>query len=171
MIMERRIFVLAGALALAAVTALPAVAKQKIGAGTFVNGAGVRGLANVELSQLALQRSQNPEVRRLARTIVDDHLHAVDDLFWLAGPEDSKMPKTIDLEQRGIKSRLTTLTGVAFDRAYLQAIATNSARDIALYRTYAKAGGDPGLKEWAAERLPALRKQQQLATATSAALR
>jgi len=144
--------------AFATCTAAPAAAQTS---GSFVTQSARRGLAIAELSALALQRSQHPEVRRLARRMHDGHLQAYDDLLALAGQAGLETPDSIDLEQRGIKSRLATLSGPAFDRAYLAALRTNQERDIALFRGYAKNGEDQGLKDWAAQQLAAARRDQQ----------
>jgi putative membrane protein len=133
----------------------------------FVNSAAHRGLSYVELGELALQRGQHPEVKRLARRLIDDNARSYEDLLWLVAGTDTEAPKTLDLEQRGIKSRLASLSGAAFDRAYLDALRTNQIRDIALYRTYAASGDDPDLKSWAADRLLTLRKQQQWTAAAA----
>lgn len=157
-----------GVVALAALAAASAGAQTgSATSGNFVTQTAQRGLANAELSQLALQRSQNPEVRRLARRLVDDHMRAYDDLLALAGQAGFVTPDSIGLEQRGVKSRLAGLSGAAFDRLYLQAVRTNHEREIALFRTYAKSGEDPGLKDWAAQQLPALRRNQQLTDAVA----
>ena len=161
--MLSRTTMIVGVVALAALAAAQASAEpSNATSGGFVTQTAHRGLANAELSQLALQRSQNPEVRRLAGRLVDQHLRAYDDLLALAGQAGLVTPDSIDLEQRGVKSRLAGLSGAAFDRAYLQALRTNQEREIALFRNYAKSGEDPGLKDWATRQLPTLRRNQQL---------
>lgn len=160
-----------GVVALAALAAANAGAQTgNAASGGFVTQAAQRGLASAELSELALQRSQHPEVRRLARRLVDQHMQAYDDLLALAGQAGFVTPDSLDLEQRGVKSRLAGLSGVAFDRLYLQAIHTNHEREIALFRSYAKSGEDPGLKDWAAQQLPSLRRNQQLTDSVAQAL-
>lgn len=153
------VLVVAGATAVGAQTPSPNTA--------FVAAAAHRGLAYVELGELALQRGRHPEVKRLARRLVDDNLQSYETLLWLVAGTDTEAPKTLDLEQRGIKSRLASLSGAAFDRAYLDALRRNQTRDIALYRTYADKGTDPDLKSWAADRLLALRRHQQWTTAAA----
>ena len=142
-------------------------ASSAASSGSFVTQTARRGLAIAELSDVALQRSQHPEVRRLARRLHDTHMHAYDDLLALAGQAGLETPDSIDLEQRGVKSRLTGLSGAEFDREYLAAIRTNQERDIALFRGYAKSGEDQGLKDWATQQLVALRREQQLTDAVA----
>ncbi len=138
----------------------------------FVDAAIRRNLASLELSQLALQRTTTPAIRRLAQQLERDSAasyEAILEIASAAGP--TRTPDTIDLEQRGIKSRLTSLSGAAFDQGYLAALKTNDDRDIALYRAYAAHGDDDLLKGWAHDRLPAIRQRRQLAEAAALEIR
>jgi putative membrane protein len=139
----------------------------------FVEQAAGRSLAGMELSDLALQRCESPAVRRLARRAHDEQAAAYEALLGVATGASStlKPPSTMDLEQRGVKSRLAGLRGRAFDRAYVQALRTNEDRDIALYRSYAKDGKDEALKVWAADQLTLIRKRRQLIESTLAELK
>jgi len=146
---------------------------QKRSLDQFVSQAAGRSLAGVELSDLALQRSESAAVRRLARRAHDEHAHTFDTLLGLAtgAGVTAAPPETIDLEQRGIKSRLSALSGRAFDRAYVDAIRTNDDRDIALYRTYARDGGDAAFTQWVEEQLTTIRKRRQLIDAAALEIR
>ena len=139
----------------------------------FVERAAGRSLGGMELSELALQRCESPAVRRLARRAHDEQAAAYEALLGVATGASStlKPPSTMDLEQRGVKSRLAGLRGRAFDRAYVQALRTNEDRDIALYRSYAKYGKDEALKTWANDQLTLIRKRRQLIDSTLAELR
>jgi len=135
----------------------------------FLEQAAARSLAGLELSALALDRSDNAAVRRLARRTHDEHAAAYEALLGIAtgAGTTAAPPESIDLEQRGIKSRLTALRGPDFDRAYIQALRTNEDRDIALYRDYTQHGADASLKQWANERLQQIRKRRQLIESTA----
>jgi putative membrane protein len=138
----------------------------------FVSAAVRRNLASLELSQLAIQRTTTPAIRRLAQQLVQDSASSYEALLGIVsevGP--TRTPDTIDLEQRGVKSRLATLSGPAFDQAYLAALKRNDERDIALYRGYAARGDDEMLKSFANDRLPAIRKRRQLAEAAALEIR
>lgn len=135
----------------------------------FVAQSAGRSLAGIELSDLALQRSENAAVRRLARRAHDDHAHTYETLLALATGAglSAAPPETMDLEQRGIKSRLTSLQGRAFDEAYVAALRTNDERDIALYRSFARISKDEAFTAWVDEQLDTIRKRRQLIDATT----
>lgn len=168
-----------GALATAAYAASPAK-KRTVVAPTrattkaprsvdqFVAQSAGRSLAGIELSDLALQRSENAAVRRLARTAHDEHAHTYETLLALAtgAGVSAAPPETLDLEQRGIKARLTSRHGRAFDAAYVDALRANDERDIALYRSFASTTKDEAFKAWVEEQLGTIRKRRQLIDAT-----
>jgi putative membrane protein len=135
----------------------------------FLEQAAGRSLAGMELSDLALQRSGSAVVRRLARRTVVEESQVYEALLGLATGAGTTvvLPDTLDLEQRGIKSRLASLGGAEFDRAYVQALRTNEDRGLALYRAYVHDGKDAVLTTWAADRLRAIRRRQQLAEAAA----
>lgn len=154
-------------------TSIPINATERAPTDVFVETAAGRSLAGMELSELALQRCESPAVRRLARRAHDEHAAAYEALLGVATGATStlKPPSAMDLEQRGVKSKLAGLRGRAFDRAYVQALRTNEDRDIALYRGYAKDGKDEGLKAWAAEQLGMIRKRRQMIEAATLEIR
>ena len=134
----------------------------------FVKEAAQRGLAEVALGNLALERAQNPDVRQFARRIVDERSGANQQLMDLAKSQGVDVPKEMGPEQRNTKARLSTLSGATFDREYMRAAVTDHARDIAELRDYSQNGKNEALKAWAARTLPTLRKHQQLAGAAAA---
>jgi putative membrane protein len=148
-------------------------AAPKLGLDQFIAKAAGRSLAGVELSDLALQRSESASVRRLARRAHDEHAHTYETLLGVAtgAGVTAAPPETIDLEQRGIKSRLSALSGAAFDRAYVDALRTNDDRDIALYRSFSRAGSDAAIKQWVEEQLTTIRKRRQLIESTALEIR
>jgi putative membrane protein len=148
-------------------------AAPKLGLDRFVATAAGRSLAGIELSDLALQRSESAAVRRLARRTHDEHAHTYDTLLGLAtgAGVTATPPETMDLEQRGIKSRLTGLSGAAFDRAYVDALRTNDDRDIALYRAFTRDGADAAVTQWVEEQLATIRKRRQLIESTALEIR
>ncbi len=139
----------------------------------FVAKAAGRSLAGIELSDLALQRSESAAVRRLANRTRADHAHTFETLLGLAtgAGVTAAPPETMDLEQRGVKSRLAALSGQTFDRAYVDAVRTNDERDIALYRSYEGTATDEAVKSWVSEQLTAIRKRRQLIDATGLEIR
>jgi putative membrane protein len=154
---------------LVALTSAATRAADDVPADRFLERAAARSLAGLELSELALQRSESPAVRRLARRAVDEHAATYESILGLAtgAGVTASPPSTLDLEHRGIKARLAGLRGSAFDRAYVDALRTNDDRDIALYRGFARTSPSEALGSWVATQLATIRKRRQLIEVTA----
>ena len=79
---------------------------------------------DVDAGRLALARSQNPEVRRFAQTMVTDHTAVNEAAAALVGrlgvtPAESQISRGLKESAQQTHARLSALQGAAFDQAYL----------------------------------------------------
>jgi putative membrane protein len=119
----------------------------------FLNKAVRDSLTEIALGRLASQKGQREEVKKFGQAMVDSHTAASGDLKALALRRNITWPNDLDAEGKAVHARLTGLSGVAFDRAYMQ-VAVNDHRLIAddLERAMALSQ-DAEIKAWAAEAL------------------
>lgn len=80
---------------------------------------------DVELARLAEERAGREEVRRFAATMITDHTAVNQQAAALAGrlgvtPKDNAVSASLLKGAEEAKDRLSTLSGAAFDRAYLE---------------------------------------------------
>ncbi len=87
----------------------------------FVQAATRGGLAEVELSKLALN-STAPAVIVFAQKMVHDHTQNDKDLAMIAAHENIEVPTNLDHEHAQLRDKLVSLHGVDFDRAYINAM-------------------------------------------------
>lgn len=128
----------------------------------FATQAATIGKAEIELGQLALQRSQDEEVRKYAQRIVADHKAADAKLRKIAAQERLTLPQTLDAEHQAVKQRLSGLQGAAFDREYKKEMAKGHDKAVALFESASQAQQLPeDLKEFAASTLPTLQEHQE----------
>ncbi|MPV66737.1 DUF4142 domain-containing protein [Burkholderia sp. BE17] len=138
----------------------------------FVDKAAMLGKVERQASQLALDRSSNPDVKAFARRIVDDHARIAGELRQL-GAQKGVPVQTRMLVDPAVTA-LRAKDGHAFDTAYV-ALAGPRAHEAAirLYEAEARNGRDPQLRAFAARALPALRAHlaaaRQLAQTVAAA--
>lgn len=83
------------------------------------------GQIDVTAGQLALQKSQNAEVRAFAQNMVDDHTAVNEQALALlkklnVTPEDNDTSKALTAAAEAKAKELTALDGAAFDKAYLE---------------------------------------------------
>lgn len=121
------------------------------------------GMAEVELGQLATQRAASEAVRAFGQRMMVDHARANNELRRLAEAQGVQLPVTIDPKHQATRDRLATLSGTAFDRAYMREMVTDHERDVAQFERQASAGRDAAVKAWAVQTLPTLREHLGLA--------
>lgn len=131
----------------------------------FVMDAAHGGMAEVRLGQLALQKSTNPEVKRFAQQMIQEHSAANEELMRIVSQKGMRAPSDAGPKYEAAMMRLMQLSGAEFDRAYLAEAGVNShLESAAVYQRQVAMGQDPDLKAFAAKILP--RVQGHLAMAS-----
>ncbi len=125
----------------------------------FVTKAGEAGLFEIQTSKLALQRSQNPEIREFAKHMIHDHEAAAAELKHVAFKDHIRVPAALDHDLKD-KYKDLAKKGDDFDKKYvhLQVDAHNDA--VNLFTDYSQNGEDARLKDFAAKTLPTLQMHQ-----------
>ncbi len=154
---------LLAAMMLAATT--PAMAADKPDA--FVAAAARSNMAEIELSKLALQKSQDARVRDFARRMIDDHIKTGNLLAVVARQEHIPLPDGLDAVHAARLADLTAMSA-GFDRAYVDIMAADHAAAVTLFSDYAGTGEDPYLKRFAQNTLPALTAHKAIIDALQA---
>ena len=155
----------------------------------FAQKAAAGGQKEIQLSQIALQRSQNPEVRAFAQQMIQDHSDVSRQLAQIAQTKGIQLPATNAFETAMIQTsrtptgrsdkvpprleipeadldaarKLEKLSGEEFDRAYLKEMTKDHERTIAKFEQASKSLDDLDLKQFAADTLPKLRHHGQKA--------
>lgn len=80
---------------------------------------------DIAYAQIALQKTQNPEVRRFAELMIKDHTAANEAALALVkklgvAPKDNAFSQTLARNGEAKKAELRSLSGAAFDQAYAQ---------------------------------------------------
>jgi putative membrane protein len=130
---------------------------------TFATEAAQGGIAETQLSTIALQRSSNPEIKRMAQQIIDDHSKANTELAQLAGKKGVTLPREVRSEHRTMAGKLEKLAGDAFDRQYIDAMISDHEKDIVLFENQIKLGSDGEVKAFAEKHLPVLQMHLEMA--------
>ncbi|WP_175968477.1 DUF4142 domain-containing protein [Burkholderia sp. BCC0322] len=138
----------------------------------FVDKAGMIGKVERQASELALDRSSNPDVKAFARRMVNDHGRIAGELRQLGAAKGVPVQSRMLVDPAVAAMR--TKEGHAFDTAYV-ALAGPRAQEAAirLYEAEVRNGRDPQLRAFAANALPMLNAHlaatRQLARTVAAA--
>ena len=133
----------------------------------FAMKAAQANMAEVELGKLALQKAMSDDVKKFAQMMVDDHSKANGELTSLAGQKSVSLPTEPLPPAKAAKDHLSTLSGAAFDKAYMDHMVKDHEKAVALFSKEASGGKDPDTTSWAEKTLPTL--QQHLAKAREVA--
>lgn len=118
-------------------------------------------LLEYEMSQAAEKKAQAKPVRAFARTLVQEHRRITDDLREIARANEVLLPERLDPAQQRTLVHLQSLSGAAFDTAYLQAIRQANQTDIATEHKEFLIARDRALHEFLQRKQMADRKVSQ----------
>jgi putative membrane protein len=79
-------------------------------------------MAEVELGRMASDRATNPDVKRFAQMMVQDHTKAGDELKQTAAKYGIQPAPKIDDKHQNLMDKLSKLRGPQFDREYIDAM-------------------------------------------------
>lgn len=124
------------------------------------------GAKEVQLSQRALGKISDPQVKAFAQQIIEDHeslnreLMALNErLLGEQGPPYKKANPEVKHEVE----QLNQLSGLELDRRYMQVMMKDHQGSISLFARQAERGQDPELKALAKKTLPVLEDHQKRA--------
>ncbi|QAY86601.1 putative membrane protein [Pseudomonas arsenicoxydans] len=140
----------------------------------FVDDAAAGGIAEVETSKLALEKSSSADVKAFANMMITDHTKANEELAALAKKNDIKVPDDTTLVKQA-KEKILDMRDESFDAAYANNQVKAHEETIARFKKEAdtvtddKVKGATELKGFAQKMLPALEKHLEMAKKLQAA--
>jgi putative membrane protein len=130
---------------------------------SFWNEAAQAGMAEVNLANLALQKSQNEEVKQLAQKVVDDHTAANNELKDLAASKKVTLATDVSAKQKAAYDKLNGLSGDQFDMEFIKTMVKDHESAVSLFQKQADSGKDAEVKAFAAKTLPTLQGHLEMA--------
>ncbi|MDP9780767.1 DUF4142 domain-containing protein [Pseudomonas fluorescens] len=140
----------------------------------FVDNATAGGIAEIETSKLALEKSASADVKEFANKMITDHTKANEELKTLAKKHDIEVPEDTTLVKKA-KEKLLDLRDESFDAAYANNQVKAHEETIALFKKEAetvtddKKAGNTELKAFAQKMLPDLEHHLEAAKKLQAA--
>ena len=122
---------------------------QQVGDQEFVSRALQGEDAEIELSQLAQQKSQSEDVKQFARKMVLDHSQMSDKWFKpLAKQLGVSEPNGISRKDKKLIARLETFSGNDFETEYIKAMVKDHKDDLRDFQSEAQMTLNPEREEW-----------------------
>jgi putative membrane protein len=113
----------------------------------FVTLASQDNMTEVQLGELAMQNTRNPNVHRFAQRMINDH---------------GKANKELDPEHTALVQDLSSRNGPEFDAAYAKTMEDAHAKAVSLFKRATKTS-DPQLSQFARQTLPMLEEHKRMA--------
>jgi len=128
----------------------------------FIHTAGIANTFEIQSSQLALQKTDNADVKQFAQQMINDHSKAGAKLAGITKDDNMPAPPTqLDSKHKKIMGSLQEKSGASFDSAYIQAQTKAHHEAVNLFSKYGRNGENPDLKQFASTTLPTLQNHLQ----------
>jgi putative membrane protein len=126
----------------------PGMANQQTMADqAFVRKALEGGAAEVQLGELAQQKSQSDDVKQFGQKMVQDHTQLGDQMKPIAQQLGVKEPKGPSKKDKELIAKLEGLSGPQFDEAYIQAMVKDHKQDLKEFKDAAQTAQNPNVKQ------------------------
>ena len=123
----------------------------------FVNQTTQDSLSEIELGRLALDRSNNQQVRALAQRLIDDHNRAIEQLRPIANGMGMTLPTRQAEMHLQLTQVLSGLRGSEFDREFIGHMVSDHAGLVAQLQDKANSARNLQLRQFASTQLPIVR--------------
>lgn len=112
----------------------------------FVRKAEEGGMAEVELGQLAQQKSNSQDVKQFGAKMVEDHTQLSNQMKPIAQQMGVKSPDGLSKSDQKLLTKLQGLSGTEFDQAYIKAMVKDHKKDLSEFQDAAQRTQNPQLK-------------------------
>ena len=126
----------------------------------FIKKASISSLYEIESSKVALDKSKNPEVKKIANKLIDDHTAANKKLKEILTKEKLRFPMnlTLDEDHQEKVEELKEASESDFDKEYLDLMLEAHKNAIELFEDFSNADGThKSLNNYAENTLPKLK--------------
>ena len=124
-----------------------AVTPQDFSDKAFVKQALEGGVAEVQLGQLAQQKSQSADVKQFGQKMVQDHTQLGEQMKMIAKSLEVSEPKGPSKKDKQLIAKLSALSGDQFDQEYIKAMLKDHKQDLKDFKDQAQATQNPGLQK------------------------
>jgi len=131
-------------------------ASKKLSDSDFVAKAAQGGMTEVELGKLAQEKGSSADVKQFGSHMDMDHSKANDELKALATKDNIPVPSALDEKHQAAVKHLSSLSGPAFDKAYVSMMVKDHEKTVALFKEEAASGQNADIKNFASSTLPTI---------------
>lgn len=136
---------------------------QDFGAKAFISKGMEGDQSEIQMGQLAEQKSQSNDVKQLAQKLVNDHTQMDEKWFKpLAKQMDVSEPKGPSKKDKKMAEKMQSLSGNDFDTQYLTMMAKDHKKDLKEFQDEANSAQNPNVKQVAQQGATVISQHLQL---------
>jgi putative membrane protein len=122
----------------------------------FMMKAAQASLAEVDMARIAMQKSQNSDIRDFANMIDKDHTSALEDLTDLMQQKGMSQPNVLGPDAKTDIEKMAALSGPEMDREFVNTMVADHQKAIEMFRDQINIAQSPDVKKFAEDLLPQL---------------
>lgn len=128
----------------------------------FLRKAAQGGLAEIKLGGLAAEKGNSDDVKQFGRKMVTDHTRLNETMKPIAESMSVVLPTKLSKMDQAEYDKLNAMSGDDFDKEYLAYMTTDHHHDLKEFENEAESGGDPALKDAAANGLKVIARHTRM---------
>ena len=97
-------------------------------------------LAEIQVSNLALQKSSSDDVKKLAQKLIDDHTKTSNAMKQIATTKGMSLPTETDPKHKALATKLEGESGTQFDKDYISANVADHHKVVAAFQKESQNG-------------------------------
>jgi putative membrane protein len=136
---------------------------SKLDSNKFLGKAIQDGMAEIQGSHLAQEKSSDPDVKKFAVRMIDEHSKIDAEIVELAKTSGATLPQGITADQKLKFDEMSKLAGHEFDKRFTQHNVEEHEHAVKDYSEQAEKGSDVAVKAFASRTLPILKEHLQMA--------
>ena len=122
----------------------------------FMMMAATSDMNEIGLSNQALSKSTNEEVKKLAQMMIDDHTKSSEELKPIAMSKNVMLPAEMDSKHKSAMEKMSSMSGMEFDMAYIKMMVKDHEKAVSMFTKESNSGKDAEAKAFAAKTLPVI---------------
>jgi predicted outer membrane protein len=142
---------------------MPDQTAASTGGNEFLTQAVQDSLAELELCELALQKTGSEEVKIFAQRMIDEHGQMGREIEQIAGKRSLELPKDLMPEHKSLIDQLSKLSGQQFDQKFMDHNVKEHEKDIKVFKHYAEQETDSEIRALAEKSVQMLSQHLNMA--------
>jgi predicted outer membrane protein len=137
--------------------------RRYTGGNEFLIEAMQDSMAEIQICEMAIEKSDNQHVKEFAQSMIDEHGRMGRELEQLANDKQLDVPRTIRPEQEMTVDEFSSLEGNDFEQRWIQYNIDVHERDVKVFRHYADEEEDADIRDLAKSQCDTLGKHLKMA--------